>query len=318
MADPGAALSVPDLQATPTALLAYELPWDGMGGAETRTPFAAASATSAGWRGAALYVEQGTALVSIGSSGRRRSVIGTTATTLAPSAGLLLDRNDRLEVALLSTDFILDPTDLAEIAGGATMVLVGDEVLQFLDAEQISDARWRLTGLLRGRGGTEPMARQGAPAGAAFVLLDDAPIALDPAKVGEGTTIAAIGLADPEPVYAPLQNAGISQRPLMPVHGRALMRIDGSLRLEWCRRSRGSWLWLDGVDVPLNEQTEAYVVGIGVVGIPDLQWEKTSPLLEEDETIGSSIRSAQAGSLLWGQLVGTAARSPPLLLMTIA
>jgi hypothetical protein len=319
-ADPGAVLSPPDLPAAPTALVAYELPWDGTGSAETRLPYAAVSSASAGWRGAALYLEQGTALVPIGPSGRRRSVIGTTATALPPSGGSLVDRRTSFEVTLISADFALDSTDLGGFASGANVALVGGEVLQFLDAELVGDARWRLTGLLRGRGGTEAASLQGVPAGAAFVLLDDAPIALDPAKVGEGEsiTIAALGLADPEPVYAPLQNAGIARRPLTPVHGRAMMRVGGGLRLEWCRRSRGSWLWLDGVDAPLNEEAEAYAVGIGDVDAPDLRWQTTAPLLELDAASWSSIRSAHAGKPVWVRQIGTAAASLPLLLMTIA
>lgn len=320
VADPGAALSPPDVQATPTVIVAYELPWNGIGSAETRTPYAAASSASAGWRGAALYVEQGTGLVPIGSSGRRRSVIGTTVTVLAPSESSLVDRRASFEVVLVSADFVLDPTDLTGLADGANMVLVGGEVLQFLQAERVGAARWRLSGLLRGRGGTEPIASQGVPAGAAFVLLDDAPISLDPAKVNasEGTTIAAIGIADSEPVYVPMQNAGIARRPLTPVHGRATTMGDGSLHLEWCRRSRGSWLWLDGVDAPLNEQTEAYVVGIGEFDSPSLQWNTVTPLLELDAASWGSIRSTYSGRPLWVRQTGTAAASPPALLLTIA
>jgi hypothetical protein len=319
-ADPGVALSPPDVLATPTALVAYELPWDGAGGLETRVPYAAASSASAGWRGAALYVEQAGALVPIGPSGRRRSVTGATTTALPASAGLLLDRRAVLEVALVSGDFALDSTDLAGIANGANMALVGGEVLQFLQAEQVGDARWRLTGLLRGRGGTESAAMQGVAVGAAFVLLDDGPVALDPAKVGEGdaTTIAAIGLADSEPVYAALQNKGIARRPLIPVHGRAAAGPDGSLRIDWCRRSRGSWRWLDGVDAPLNEQAEAYLVGIGDPGAPDLQWPSAAPSLEIDASSWAAIRSARAGKPLWVRQIGAVSASPPLLLMTIA
>jgi hypothetical protein len=229
-----------------------------------------------------------------------------------------LDRKASVEVTLASADFALDSTDLAGLAAGANTALVGGEVLQFLDAEPVDDARWRVTGLLRGRGGTEPAAVQGIAAGAAFVLLDDAPVALDPAKVGESTTIAALGLADPEPVDAPLQNGGIARRPLTPVHGRAIPRFDGSLHLEWCRRSRGSWLWLDSVDAPLNEQAEAYGIGIGAVDAPDLQWQTTAPLLDLDTASWSSIRSLHSGKPLWVRQIGTAAASLPLLLMTIA
>jgi hypothetical protein len=159
----------------------------------------------------------------------------------------------------------------------------------------------------------------GSPAGTAFVLLDEAPVALDPAKLGDGedTTIAAIGLADPEPVYAALANGGATRRPLSPVHGAIREKSDGSLSCEWCRRSRGSWLWLDGVEVPLNEQMEGYIVGVGSPDTPELRWEMTEPQLQIDPTTWASVRSAYAGQPLWVRQVGTFALSPPLLLTTI-
>jgi hypothetical protein len=319
VADPGDALTPPDLEATPTVLFAYELPWDGTGSAETRLPFAAVSSASSGWRGAALYVQHGTELVPLGPSGRRRSVIGATASSLAPSAGSLFDREAALEIDLVSAEFALDSTDLAGISGGANMALVGGEVLQFLAAEPIEGTRWRLTGLLRGRGGTEPMAMQGTPVGAAFVLLDDAPVVLDAARLGEGeeATIAAVGLADPKPVYAALTNPGLTRRPLTPVHGRAMENADGSLLLEWCRRSRGSWRWLDGVEVPLNEQTERYLVGIGDSEAPDLRWETGVPALELDAVSWAAIRTSYASQPVWVRQIGATALSIPLLLNTI-
>jgi hypothetical protein len=317
-ADPGASLTAPDVAITPTELFAYELPWDGSGNADVPLPFAAASSASAGWRGAALYIQQDAELLPLGPSGRQRSIIGTTTTALPPSAGVIFDREGSLDVDLASPDFALDSTSLAAIAGGANIVLVGAEVLQFLDVEQVGPSRWRLSGLLRGRGGTEATALDGAPAGTAFALLDDAPIALDPIKLGVGTTIAAIGLADPAPVYAPLSNAGLTRRPLTPVHGRVSMATDGSLVLGWCRRSRGSWLWQDGIEVPLNEQAEAYLVGIGDSDAPEVRWQVSAPSLEIDAATWSSIVFAHVGKPVWVRQVGTAALSPPLLLTTVA
>jgi len=317
-ADPGESLAAADLLATPTEIVAYELPWDGVGAADVSLAFAAVSSASAGWRGAALYVQQGAELAPLGPSGRRRSIVGTTTSGLPPSPGLLFDRDAVLEVDLVSPDFALDSTSLAAIAGGANMAVAGNEVLQFLNAEKIGVSRWRLSGLMRGRGGTEPAAMAGSGPGVPFVLLDDAPVALDPATLGEGTTIAAIGLADPEPVYAPLLNSGLTRRPLAPVHGAASRHPDGSLTLTWCRRSRGSWLWQDGIDVALNEQSEAYLVGIGDSDAPDIRWQVSSPELQIDAPSWAEIVAAHAGKPLWVRQAGTAALSLPVLLTTVA
>lgn len=319
LADPGSSLSAPDLLATPTELAAYELPWDGNGSAETRRTFAAASSASAGWRGTALYVLRETELVPLGPSGRGRSIIGTTASALPPSSALLLDRASMIDIALASADFVLESASPEMLAGGANMALVGEEVLQFAQAERLDGARWRLSGLLRGRGGTEGVASAGCSIGARFVLLDHTPAALDSTQFGarDPVTIAAIGLADPEPVYAVLANAGISLRPLTPVHGSFREWPDGSAKLRWCRRSRGSWLWLDGVEVALNEQAEAYLVGVGTPEAPELRWQTAEPLLEIDAPAWTSIKAAHGGKPLWVCQVGNSAQSQPLLLTTI-
>jgi hypothetical protein len=48
---------------------------------------------------------------------------------------------------------------------------------------------------------------------------------------------------------------------------------DGSLRLRWVRRARGAWLWDDGVETPLNEQAEAWVVSYGSAAAPIASWQ---------------------------------------------
>jgi len=318
-ADAGSALHAPDLAVTPTQLLAYEMPWDGNGSPESRACYAAPSSASAGWRGAALYYQQGSDLLPLGPSGSHRCIVGVTASSLAASSPLLLDRGSSVEVDLASEDFALDSVGVAELANGANMALVGAELLQFAQAERLAGTRWRLAGLLRGRGGPEPTALEGTPAGAGIVLLEDGAVALDSARLeAAGATIAAIGLADPQPVYAELANAGIARRPLSPVHGSVGENPDGSIALAWCRRARGSWLWRDGIEVPLNEQTEAYAVGLGDTETPDLHWETAAAALQVDAATWASIRSQHAGKPLWVRQLGTAAASQPLLLTTIA
>ena len=111
--------------------------------------------------------------------------------------------------------------------------------------------------------------------------------------------------------------AGLTRRPLSPVHGRVRQQADGTVALSWCRRSRGSWQWLDGVDAPLNEQTEAYVVGIGAVDDPSVRWNTAMPELTIPAPDWATLHAAHAGQPLWVRQVGTAALSPTLLLTTL-
>ncbi|WP_282073235.1 GTA baseplate fiber-binding domain-containing protein, partial [Janibacter hoylei] len=91
-------------------------------------------------------------------------------------------------------------------------LLVGREVIQFLQAEQVGAYRWKLSGLLRGRAGTEEVAAIGHEGGTLAVLLNDRLTVLDPTLVpsAASTRIGAIGLGDSEIVFAELQNAGLS------------------------------------------------------------------------------------------------------------
>src|SRR5690606_26584737 len=213
-ADAGEALGAPDLIITPTLLRAFELPWDGVGAGETRQVFAAASSVSRGWRGAALYAVEGDALVPLGGSGGQRSVIGETTTALAASPAVRFDRHAAVDVELASDDFALGDAAAEAIVAGANRAWLGGEVIQFAESLRIGGATWRLRGLLRGRGGTEAIAQAGHAVGTAFVLLDGGPLSIDAARLAAGAaSLAAIGLADDEPVVAAIADPGVTLRP---------------------------------------------------------------------------------------------------------
>jgi hypothetical protein len=319
-ADSGEALPAPDLVATPTAMVAFELPWDGIGAGSQRQIHAALSSASRGWTGAALYAEQAGELVPIGASGSRRSVVGKTASALPPSPAVLFDRQATLDVVLVSADFELTSVAGGALAGGANRALLGAEIIQFAQALSLGGSLWRLRGLLRGRGGTEAAAQAGHAAGTPFVLLDGRSLAIDPAKLDAtgATSLAAIGLADDEPVIASIANPGLTLRPLTPVHPRTRPTADGGLILHWTRRARGAWTWPDGIETPLNEQAEAYTVGLGDTGQPAVRWELHQARLELSAATLAQLSGAHAGQPLWVRQVGSFAASPPLLLTTLA
>jgi len=316
-ADPGQALPAPDLVAAPTALVAFEAPWDGFGDRAERRVHAAASSVSGGWTGAALYAEDDPGLVPLGASGARRSVIGQTTGSLLPSQAVRLEPLAAVDVELLSEDFILSEASVEALGNGANRALVGGEVLQFARAERLEGALWRLSGLLRGRGGTEAAAMAGQAAGARFVLLDGRPVAVDAALLGSADALAGIGLVDEEPVSAPILNPGLSLKPLAPVHPRVRSDGAGGLVLEWTRRARGAWGWPEGIETPLNEQAEAYVVGLGDIETPAVRWEMSEPRLVLAASLLAQLEAAQAGQPLWVRQAGSFAQSDPLLLMML-
>jgi len=318
-ADSGSVLAPPDLVAAPTILRAFELPWDGLGASDTPRVFAAPSSAGAGWSGAALYADRGGQLHPLGGSGSRRSILGEVLGAVPGSPALRLERSASLVVKLVAEDLALSGSTPEGLANGANRALVGSEVIQFLGAVPLGQGRWRLEGLLRGRGGTEHAAQAGHLAGTAFILLDGTPIALDPAKVGpsSGTSIVAIGLGDAGPVIAPIANPNLSLRPLAPVHPHAARLSDGGLLLRWTRRARGAWAWPDEVDAPLVEQLETYRVGLGPAEAPILSWQVAEPKLSVDAATLSALKSAHPGAAFWVRQIGSFAQSDALLLTTL-
>lgn len=316
--DPGRAWSPRDRAPGATSLRAFELPWDGSGSPDEARIFAAVSATSGYWPGANLYVSKAGSLTHIGNSGPERPVVGGLAEGLLPSSALHLEAQASLRLTLDDPDAALGSTDIVGLAGGANRLLVGDEIVQFLTAEQTSPTEWRLAGLLRGRSGTETVAQQLHPAGSPVTILDNRLASVPTDAIDPGADqLAAIGLAGEDAVFAAIENPGLTLRPLTPVHPRAGRDAAGNLLLCWTRRARGAWSWRDEVDAPLIEQEERYQVGIGPVETPVMQWDVLEPRLLLDVASLASVSAVNASAPVWVRQVGSHALSHPLLLTTL-
>lgn len=305
-----------DEAAGQTLLDYFELPWDGTGNPAQRQVQAAVATTGAR-HAVALMAVEGTELVALAPVPRPESQLGKLTLPLAPSPAWRFERVALLELQFSAGDAGLrDASADALVGGGANRLLVGGEILQFAGAMPLGDRKWRLHGLLRGRAGTEPAALQGHPAGTPIVLLDDRLIPLAPTagQIVPPPAIAAIGLGDAEPVIASLREPLASIRPMVPVHPSYRVTPDGTHRWCWIRRSRGSWSWPEGVEVPLVEQSEAWLVGAGPVENPLRQWHTDRPELVLADADYIALLGAAAGAALWVRQIGSAALSLPLLL----
>lgn len=313
--DPGRSLGAIDLPAAPTRLVAFELPWDGIGDGNTPALFAGVSGTSAGWRGAALFATSaaGDTMRALGGSGRQRAVVGQCETSLPAASPLLVDRSSTVNIRLAATDLVLTDATLAGLLNGANRALIGAEIVQFMRAEPLGEGLWRLSGLLRGRGGSE-WAIDLHVAGEDFVLLDDRIVTLDPRIVGDAASasIAAIGPGDEEAVSTPVAGAGTTCRPLAPVHGVALQTEAGGIVLTWVRRARGAWDWADGVDVPLNEDAERWTIGYGDAESPAVRWETGDAKLDLSPAQAESLLATDAPRQFHVRQSGRASLSRPL------
>lgn len=305
-----------DVVTPSTSLVAYEMPADASQPTVAPAFRAALSAANAHWAGAALYVDQGDgALSSLGVSTRTRGIIGTATSVLAPASPLIIDRASTVTIQLTGADQALVGATIAQLMLGANQALIGDEIVQFGRATSLGSGLWQIGQLLRGRAGTEA-AISGHRIGECFAVLDRSAIALDPGLVGANpvASIAALGLGDATSVESPIVNRGIGQRPLFPVHAAATIGSDGSLTLTWTRRARGAWLWSDGVDAPLVEEAEAYLVTYGPVDARVAQWRTgTNQLVLGPDVLAGLVAQLARGDFSVRQQ-GTYALSLPTLI----
>lgn len=298
-ATPGRVLPAPDDVAGTTILHAFELPNLGEGALAAPRLLVAACGTGAGWRRAALAISV--------DGGMRWEPAGVTAApaiagTIEDPGGAadpaIADRRNAIIVELAHAGMVLADADDAALDAGLNLALIGDELVQFGEAEPLGASRWRLSRLWRGRRGTET-AIGTAAMGGRFVLIDPAAVALRDGVAGIGTGVAVLATApgDGDGVEIEAQLTGASVLPPAPVHLRMETTADGAARLRWTRRSRTGWRWQDGVEVPLGEEAEQYRVRfvpdagaelIETVGVAEMPFPAglTGPVLIELRQIG--------------------------------
>ncbi|RZT57169.1 putative tail protein [Sphingomonas sp. BK036] len=229
------------------------------------TVVAAGTGTGAAWRQAALLysIDDGVSWVAAGATAAP-AVLGTIAVVAPGPPTTLVDLRGAFEVILAQADMELRDADAAALDRGVNLALLGDELVQFGRAEPLGATRWRLSELLRGRRGSEAAA--GAQAiGDRFVLIEaDAARTFDlPVSVlGRTVRVMASGVGDSTPAETRCLMAGASVVPPSPVHLVCAGEADGSATVRWTRRSRAGWRWIDGVDSPLAEESEAYRVTV--------------------------------------------------------
>ena len=160
---------------------------------------------------------------------------------------------------------------LAVLNGANALALAapdgGWEVLQYEEAELEGPGRWRLRGLYRGVGGTEPLIGDPTPAGTVFVGLDRGLIPIDFGETQVGLERsyrigpASADIGAPSFAQAFWTYEGASLRPHAPVRV-SLTPEGGDLRVRWIRRSRREAdLWI-APETPLAEERERYRVRV--------------------------------------------------------
>ena len=222
------------------------------------------------WPGSvAIWASSDGASFEVGAVAAAPCAIGETLDDLQAGPTARWDRASSVRVKLYS-GALASISDARVLEGGnaaAVQNADGDwEILQFANAELVDGQTWRLSRLLRGQAGSDYAMANPLPAGAPFVVLGAhmVPIAagLDALARPMQLRIVATGRNHDDPVAMALTvtPGNTALKPLSPVHVAAVRAGDG-IHISWIRRTRidgDGW----GVEVPLSEESEAYMLEI--------------------------------------------------------
>jgi hypothetical protein len=117
--------------------------------------FVAVSGEGLEWKGAIVQLSMdGGATWESGGAITTTAVMGELVTVMPAGSVAYPDDVNTVDVELLRADMDLTPATLAEMMNRANLCIIGDELINFSGAEQLTDTRWRLSYFLRGRKGT--------------------------------------------------------------------------------------------------------------------------------------------------------------------
>ena len=192
-----------------------------------------------------------------------KSNMGVATTVLDVAQSYTWDFESTLTVVMIN-GALSSSTELG-VLNGANSAVLGTEVIQFLTATLTDTDTYELSGFLRGRLGTEDQIGTHV-SGEYFVMLD----------------LNITRLAMPLPLINALEyykavsigaTLGTTNEQSFTYHARQLMPyspvyiigvrdVSHNLTISWIRRTRVGGALLDGSDVPLSEETEAYSIDI--------------------------------------------------------
>lgn len=196
--------------------------------------YLAVSSLTDEWRGAIVELSKDGGQTWIdGGFVQSNAVMGAIYDSLPAAPVWYPDRHNTLCVELLRDNMELQTATLREMMNRANLCIVGDELINFGEAEQVDDNRWECTTLLRGRKGSPIGAHT---AGERFVMLDQGSVAWVPSELfelGRDLTfrVTSVGLTA-STVTQTITLVGNSQRERQPAYLKA-RRSGGNILISW-------------------------------------------------------------------------------------
>lgn len=155
-----------------------------------------------------------------------------------------------------------------DVLNGANVIVVDQEIMQFVTATPLGGGSFRLSKLLRGRRGTEwAMGHTGPKPWFMPALTTTERTNVPVTEVGVDHTYNAVEVgkvyvAPDVPATQDLTVEGNSRKPLSVVHVTSSRDGSNNLTIDWIRRARKEGGWNDFVDVPLDETAETYEIDV--------------------------------------------------------
>lgn len=227
-------------------------------------------ANASGWRGVKLFqsrddgdnyseMTNGTLLVE-STVGRAITVLSGEDTTTPQE---LLDITNTVDVVMAQGT--LSTITYEQLMNYGNPAMLGDELIQFMTATLVAADTYRLSGLLRGRLGTESYMATHA-VGDRFVLLNENIRSINTPISQVNTESlykpASIGRTLQQTPVVAFTNTARKKKPLRVARLHAYQEADGDWVITWTRRTRYPAAWADGVDAPLGESQELYEIDI--------------------------------------------------------
>ncbi len=217
------------------------------------------------WSGAALYksTDLGATWSAVASTESAATMGVVTGVLADHGGGDTFDESNIIEVTLEDAAATLESATELAVLNGANVAAVGREVIQFKTATLTGPGVYDVSGLLRGRRGTE-WAQPGHTAGDRFVLMPviDVNAPLSDMHVSRTYKPVTYGTAIADAVAQSFTNQGMRVKPYAPVGVGGGGNGAGNITINWTRRTRIGGDWLDYSDAPLSEESELYVLEI--------------------------------------------------------
>lgn len=223
------------------------------------------------WRGAGLYasIDAGTSYTQL-LTWSDRSVIGAVAGVLPYHRAEFLDLTNTIDVELSNLGDSLETITFDQLIAGFNYCLLGQEVMQFMTAERIAGYpnRWRLSGLNRGRRGTDKdEILRGHRFSERFIMLESGKTFLAQQGINfigreQPHKVVSFGSSVDAAPVVPFTNTGNFKKPFAPVFIRGVRDSANNLSVQWIRQDRVGWGWYEGQDTYLSEVSWDHILEI--------------------------------------------------------